>query len=383
MHIRPKTQTQINQVLAITLFWILCGALLAVYKCVTYDLVSERFIFIVPEHLPLGSFILVNIIGPAFGGVVGGGILVLVLNEKLRNRSYRYYLAVNILFFFVFIFTLNTVVSYFFFYEDQILSNNHKLQEAIRLLVLDPYAIRNIVTWLIIAFFTLQGMKIYEKYGPGTLLSMFLGKFHRPHEVERVFMFLDLSDSTSLAEQLGHLHFFSLLHDFYLDITDPILNSRGDIYQYVGDEVVISWPPQKAVTKDPNCIDCFFRIEETIAQREWHYRQKYGVVPTFKAAVHKGAVVVGEMGVIKREIVYSGDILNTTSRMMEQCKKRHQKLIISRDIVDMVSNFKLRDYTLDAMGDMSLRGKTQMVELFGVRKIRQPSSCPEAHINRD
>ncbi len=368
MYIRPKTQTQINQVLAITFFWILCGAFLALYKCVTYDMASEKFIFIVPQNLTLGSFVLVNIIGPAFGGAVGGGLLVLVLNEKLRNHSYRYYLVVNIVFFLAFIFTLNTVVSYYFFYKDQIMSATNKLQEAIRLLVLDPYAIRNIVTWLIITFLTLQGLKIYEKYGPGTLLSMFLGKFHRPHEVERVFMFLDLSDSTSLAEQLGHLRFFSLLHDFYLDITDPILNSRGDIYQYVGDEVVISWPERKAVTKDPNCIDCFFRIEETIRQRESHYRQKYGVVPTFKAAVHKGAVVVGEMGVIKREIVYSGDILNTTSRMMEQCKDRNQKLIISRDVVEMVSQPRLGSYALVPLGNMSLRGKIQMVELFGVNK---------------
>jgi len=367
MQIQPKTQAQLFQVLVITIFWVLCGAFFAIYKCVTYDFTLQEFIFIVPKHLPLGEFLIINLIGPSIGGLTGGSILVLVLNEILQKKSYWYFLLVNILFFFVFIFTLNTLVSYFFYYKNEIAESGNSIRTAIQLLVLDPYAIRNIITWLIIAFLTLQGLKIYEKYGPGTLFSMFLGKFHRPREVERAFMFLDLSNSTSLAERLGHVQFFALLRDFYFDVTDPVLNSRGEIYQYVGDEVVVAWHPKKAVSEGPDCVACFFRIEGAMHKRKRYYQQKYGIVPAFKAAVHYGTVVVGEIGVIKREIVYSGDILNTTSRMMEQCKHHDQKLIVSRKLIDFISEEKLDSYQLESLGKMPLRGKSQEVEMYGVK----------------
>lgn len=301
MRIRPKTRTQIHLILAITLFWMACGAFLALYKCVTYDTISHKFIFMVPQYLALGPFVLINLIGPIIGGLVGGSVLV--LNEKLNKKSYWFYLLVNFLFFFAFIFILNMAVTYFFYYKDDISNADRPVYEAIQLLLFNPYAIRNIATWLIIAWLTFQGLKIYEKYGPGTLVSMLMGRYHRPHEVPRVFMFLDLSNSTPIAEQLGHVRFFELLRDFFFDITDPILNSRGEIYQYVGDEIVVSWPLKKAVSENPHCIACFFRIEEAVDQRKQYYRQKYGLLPQFKAAVHKGTAVVGEVGVIKKEIV--------------------------------------------------------------------------------
>lgn len=381
MHLRPKIRLQLTQVLFITLFWVLCGFFLALYKCVTYDTLSGHFIFSVPQGLPLGSFLAINLIGPFLGGLIGGSLLIMVLNESLRKKSYTYYLGVNIVVFFVFIFVLNTVVSYFFYYREAILSNDHSFQQAVRLLLLDPYAIRNIVTWMVIALITLQGLKIYEKYGPGTLLSMFLGRYHRPHEVERIFMFIDLSDSTTIAEELGHVRFFSLLHDFYIDITDPILNSRGEIYQYVGDEVIISWPLPKAI---PYCVDCFFSIKEAIYKRESYYKKRYGVLPEFKSAVHKGSVVVGEIGVIKREIVYSGDILNTTARMMEQCKVQNQLLIISREVLDFMTDKFMAGYTLSPLGNMSLRGKKHMVELYGVSEMNnQEASLIFTNLEQD
>ena len=370
MDIRPKTRIQLYQIVVITVFWIMCGAYFALYKCVTYDLLSDTFKFMVPHHLSLGKFFIINLIGPAIGGLIGGSVIVFRLNEKYRNRSYRYYLVISILYFFGFIFSINSFMLYQFYYKNRILNSEDSLQEAINLLVLDPYAIRNLVSWMIIVFFTLHGLKIYEKFGPGTLFSMFLGKFHRPQEVHRVFMFLDLTGSTTIAEKIGHSRYFALLRDFYNNITDSILNSHGSIYQYVGDEIIISWPEMKASLRNSNCINCFFKIEDAIMQNQPYYLKEYGIVPVFKAAVHKGEVVIGEIGIIKREIVYSGDILNTTSRMMEQCSVYNEKLIISRDILDITNGNA--DYTMGLLGNMTLRGKLKPLELYGVKRNHIP-----------
>ena len=368
MNFRPKTRVQIYQVLVITLFWVVCGIFLALYKCVTYEILTDRFIFFVPHNLSLGKFVLVNLVGPAIGGFLGGSVIVFRLNEKYRNKSYVYYLIVSILYFICFILVLNSVVLFIFYYKDQILSSSNVMREAVNLLLFDPYALRNLISWMFIVFFTLHGLKIYEKFGPDLLFSMFLGKYHRPHEVHRVFMFLDLTNSTPIAEKLGHTRFFALLRDFYNDITDSILNSHGNIYQYVGDEIIISWPLLKGSSRIPNCIACFFWIEEAIVKKEQYYLNEYGLVPSFKAALHQGKVVVGEIGIIKKEIVFSGDILNTTSRMMEQCKIYNQKFIISRDVLDITLKSNNNHYLIDSLGKLSLRGKSKALELFGVKR---------------
>ncbi len=376
MRISPRTRSKIIQTLAITTLWIVCGFLLALYKCVTYDPASEGFVFIVPKGLSLGAYVLVNMIGPAAGGLIGGTVLVWYQNEKLSRRSYGYYMAVNLIIFFFFIFFINAGISYFFYYREAIGSGPGSWREAWRLLVVDPYAVRNIATWMLITVVTLQGLKVYEKYGPGTFRNMLLGRFHRPREVQRVFMFLDLTDSTAMAERLGHVRFFRLLQDFFADVTNPVLNARGSIYDYVGDEVTVTWTPERAATHRLNCIDCFDGIVREIASRQDLYRLRYGFVPRFKAAVHKGAVVVGEMGVIKKEIVYSGDILNTTARMLDQCNRLNQQLIVSREVLDLAAPSMLERLHLVPLGPMHLKGKSVAVELFGIGMGGSPHGQP-------
>ncbi len=368
MPLRPKIRIQISQVLVITIFWVFFGALLALYKCVTYDPVKDGFIFLVPQGLSLSRFVLINLIGPAMGGIIGGSIIIFYLNERLRNVKYGVFLAISIACFFVIILTLNCVVSYFFYYREEIHSSPHPLNRAFDLLILDPYAIRNVATWMVLVILTLLGLKIYEKYGPGTFLSLLLGHYHRANEVSRVVLFVDLSDSTSLAEQLGHLRFFELVRDFFSDTTDPILNSKGVIYQYVGDEVIVTWSPSKAFGQEAHAVHCYFRIREALERRGSYYQKKYGLTLNFKAAMHSGMVVAGEMGVVKREIVYSGDILNTTARMMELCNVYGERFIISQDIVSQIPQFQKSQFVFRPLGNLTLRGKARPLALYGLSR---------------
>ena len=366
MHLRPKTRFQLFLVLGITIFWILSGAFMAFYKCVNYESTIDEFVFSVPNQISFGSFLLINMIGPAVGGFIGGSILVFKLSESLKGKSYWYYVLVNFIFFLSFILFLNTLVPYIFYYREEINTAEKPLKTAIDLLILNPYALRNLVTWLIIAWFTIQGLNIYEKYSPTTIMAMLLGRYHRPNEVNRIFMFLDLSNSTTIAEELGHLKFFNLLKDFFSDMTDPILNSQGEIYQYVGDEIVVSWPIRKSVIERAQPIACFFRIETSISKRKDYYQQKYSRQPQFKAAIHVGPVVAGEMGAIKREIVYSGDILNTTARLMEQCTVFNQKLIISHEMLECIPKQRKKQYQFQHLGELVLRGKLNKCHLYAV-----------------
>jgi adenylate cyclase len=194
--------------------------------------------------------------------------------------------------------------------------------------------------------------------GKNILPKLFIGRYRKPVEEERIFMFLDIASSTSIAEKIGHLNYLSLLNDFFYDVTGPINETKGEIYKYVGDEVIITWRMKNGL-KDRNCINCFFYIDEAVKNRSEFYIKKYGLVPDFKAGLHGGLTVIGELGTSKREIAYIGDVLNTTARIEKECNALNRRLLISQDLESL-----LNLPGLEVAGTVLLRGKEKEMKLF-------------------
>jgi len=180
-------------------------------------------------------------------------------------------------------------------------------------------------------------------------------------EVERIFMFLDITSSTAIAENLGHVKYFELLNDFFKDLAKPIESHKGEIYQYVGDEVVVSWALKEGIA-EANCLHCFFDILDTIDDLSYKYLDKYDMVPTFKAGMHYGKVSTGTIGTIKKEIIYTGDVLNTTSRIEGLCNQHNVNLLLSKDLMNKIPNED--QFKFVEIGEISLRGKASFVTLF-------------------
>ena len=185
-------------------------------------------------------------------------------------------------------------------------------------------------------------------------------------EVDRVFMFLDITSSTAIAENLGHVKYFELLNDFFKDLAKPIEAHKGEIYQYVGDEVVVSWALDEGIT-DANCLHCFFDILDAIDDLSYKYLDKYDMVPTFKAGMHYGKVSTGTIGTIKKEIIYTGDVLNTTSRIEGLCNQHNVNLLLSKDLMNKIPNEEQFEFV--EIGEISLRGKASFVTLFTSQRI--------------
>ena len=182
-------------------------------------------------------------------------------------------------------------------------------------------------------------------------------------EVERIFMFLDIKSSTSIAERLGHIRYFELLNDFFTDIADPISQYKGHIYQYVGDEVVVTWNMEDGL-EQANCLNCFFGIVDTINRLADHYKEKYAIKPEFKAGMHYGKVSTGTVGTLKKEIIYTGDVLNTASRIEGLCNRHEVDLLISKDLMDRLPS-KNR-FAPRPIGSINLRGKTTEIMLYTI-----------------
>jgi adenylate cyclase len=173
-------------------------------------------------------------------------------------------------------------------------------------------------------------------------------------------MSIDLNSSTTIAEKLGDENYHELLRDFYSDITNPILDNNAEIYQYVGDEVIVAWKLEDGI-KNNQCVKCFFDMKHDLEKEKEKYLERYGLFPSFKAGIHLGKVIVGEIGIIKRDITYSGNVMNTISRIQSMCREFNVEIIASADLLASLSLKK--DYIAEPLGSFKLRGKEKEVLL--------------------
>jgi adenylate cyclase len=222
------------------------------------------------------------------------------------------------------------------------------------------YALPFFVVTVVVVNFVRQMNRLI---GPNVLGYFAAGIYHRPTAEERIFLFLDLQGSTQLAERLGSARYFELLRRFVDDLTDPVLEAEGEIYQYAGDEVVITWPLARGV-EAANCVRCFFAIRAAIARGADGYRRDFGVVPRFRGGLHGGLVTAGELGDLRLEIVFVGDILNTAARLEEHAKRAALELVVSGALLDRLTlppGVEARH-----CGDLALRGKAEAVAAYGL-----------------
>ncbi|MGD1844619.1 MAG: adenylate/guanylate cyclase domain-containing protein [Salibacteraceae bacterium] len=228
--------------------------------------------------------------------------------------------------------------------------------------------------WVIFSYFivvasTISFIRMVSyKFGPGMLWNMFIGRYRNPREEQRVFMFLDLRASTTLAEKLGHLQFSSLIQNCFADLTPVIAKHNVEIYQYVGDEAVLSWSMPSGLAEN-HCIHAYFDFMEVLRNRSEHYEQAFGLQPFFKAGLHLGNVIVAEVGLVKRVIAYHGDVLNTTARIQSRCNELNEALLVSGQLLSYLQPDDRIQTTY--LGEEVLKGKKSAIHLHGIRKSRK------------
>ena len=311
------------------------------------------------------NYLLTNILVGVIAGVLAGILLVSVNSRLFRRRSFKFAMITTLVAY-VLIFLLVTFVGIFvnLLVEQGLQGISYDTVKVALGFVFDSTSITYFILWGGIVLSTLFLLQVNDKFGPGILLKFLAGNYHQPKKEERIFMFMDMRSSTAIAEKIGIEKYFNLLNDLFSDITDTILNNEGEIYQYVGDEIVISWPMKKGI-RNANCLRCFTQIQEKLTELGPSYEKKYKLMPEFKAGLHYGLVMAGEIGVIKKDIIYSGDVLNTTARIQEQCNQYNVDILISKETFDILSDTD--EYKLIPLGSIELRGKERKIDLNTIR----------------
>lgn len=314
----------------------------------------------------------IDIVGPTIRGMLIGFLVGTTIGlceeflflDRFRKKSY----------FFLLLFRTVVYSVVFAFHEllinsaSNFLTQNLSVSLSIFSAVYRENFPRDLFIIAVVSTILIAMLQIKRLHRPGDLLKYVTGKYHLPEEVNKIFLFIDLKSSTATAEKLGNTKYSSFLIDYFHDMTGAILMSKAEIYQYIGDEIILTWSFNSGV-KYARCINCFFDIMNSIEMQREKYLKKYGVQPEFKAALHGGNVSVTWIGTIKKEIVYHGDVLNTTARIQEECNKYGQKFLISEF---MVQNIELPEYLRsEFVGELQLKGKEKKVKIFGLKSIAE------------
>jgi adenylate cyclase len=200
--------------------------------------------------------------------------------------------------------------------------------------------------------------------GGRVLTNLLLGRYHSPVREERIFMLVDLKGSTALADRLGDERAHAFITSVFFDIDQPIQEHGGEIYSYVGDGLIATWPLAKGIA-DACCLRCYVAIRGVLDARGATYLRDFGVLPSVRAALHAGPVVAGECGDAKLSIVYLGDTLNTAARIEQMAKALDRDCLISRPLMQQAR--LPAGLQVEPLGPMTLRGREQPVELYALR----------------
>lgn len=333
--------------LKVTISWFLVGLIAYTFE--------EIILFTYQVQQSPRLVLLLYILPPVFVGFPVTFFEHLYFNRLTRRLSFRQFFLVKGAFYLLAVALVYWSIWYFW-YQPAFESGKTEFS-------LNHFLLRFAYVWAVATFFIFIFKNLSDHFDRRSFYIWLTGKYFQPSEEERIFLFLDLNDSTPIMERLGHVRYFHFMNDFYRLTAHLITRYRGEIYQYVGDEVVMSWSAGRS-SAATDAVNLFFDIRHCIEQNRGYFLRKYGIVPTFKGSLHVGLVTRGEIGVVKKDFVFTGDVLHTTSRMYRLCKKHKAPLVVSHELLTRLD--KREDLLIEAMGAFLLRGKSEEIEVYAI-----------------
>jgi adenylate cyclase len=200
--------------------------------------------------------------------------------------------------------------------------------------------------------------------GVQVLIAFLAGRYHRPQIEERALLFLDLRASTATAERLGGPRFLDFLNAVFADLSTAVAENGGEIHKYVGDEIIATWR-LAAGRNAPAILSAWASARRRLADGAGAYARDFGLAPEFRAALHAGEVVVGELGSRKKEIALIGDPMNTAARILEACRELDRPALASAALLERLGA-PPEGVRTSSMSPLPLRGKAAPLELVAL-----------------
>ncbi len=291
-----------------------------------------------------------------------GYFLISVLKNFLRNTSPGLNLVIKTLLLVIIAIAMN----FFIYFTYSLLIEQEPISAAFQKFVENTFRrkwlLEKMPEWILLFLLTQLAIEINQKYSQGVFLNIIVGKYLQPREENRIIMFIDLKDSTPIAEKLGHKEYFKFIRDVIYCMSAGIAEYDGRVYQYVGDEIVAWWPSSAINAR--KCVNSIIEARKILNHNAEIFKRGYDIIPEYKVGIHVGNVTVGQVGITKKDLVMSGDTINTAARIRSACTELNQKFLVSKEFTELL---QMKGWQSESQGMVDLKGKNESIELFALK----------------
>jgi adenylate cyclase len=237
------------------------------------------------------------------------------------------------------------------------------MDDGLRLL--SSHGLIDIAFSFAISFIAIGALAVKRLLGGGVVAALLSGRYYRPRTERRVFLLLDMVGSTALADRFGDRVYLGVLNRLLQAVTPVIAHSGGEIYRYVGDAVIVTWPPRLAPARAATAaVACAAGCVARVRRDAPRFEAAFGTAPELRAAIHLGPVIGAEIGTLKREISFVGDTMNTLARI-EQAAREGSRAIVFSDDVRAAATLPPAARA-EPLGDFTPRGKHASIALYAL-----------------
>jgi adenylate cyclase len=149
-------------------------------------------------------------------------------------------------------------------------------------------------------------------------------------------------------------------------MVECVFRHGGTLDKFIGDAVMAVWGnvhshgPRDDAT---NAVRAALEMRSELARLNADWRKRG--LPELRAgiAVNQGDVVVGNIGSPRRmEFTVIGDVVNISWRLQELTKRFETDVLVSSNVRALL----VEDFDLQSMGEASIVGRAEPLELFAV-----------------
>jgi len=349
---------ELRLILAVAVSWTIIDLLIF-----TFRLATETY---TPKYVTTNSTsykaILLRELNVFVFSLIIGYFLIAVLRNFLRNISPW----VNLFIKTFLLVAVAIVMNFVIYFTYSLLIEQESVSTAFNTFVENTFERKWLLVkmpeWFLLFILTQLALEINEKYSQGVFFNIVIGKYLQPQEENRIIMFIDLKNSTPIAEKLGHKEYFKFIRDVIYCLSAGVAQYDGRIYQYVGDEIVAWWPCTSVNAR--KAVNSLIEARKIINKNAEVFKRGYDILPEYKVGIHCGNITVGQVGIAKKDLVMSGDTINTAARIRSACTELNQKMLVSKEMIELMN---MKDWQTESQGMVDLKGKNESIELFALK----------------
>jgi adenylate cyclase len=261
---------------------------------------------------------------------------------------------------------LAIAMNFFIYFTYSLLIDQQPVVAAFNKFIMNTFSsdwlLEKMPEWFLLFILTQLALEINNNYSQGVFFNIIAGKYLHPRDEQRIIMFIDLKDSTPIAEKLGHKEYFRFIRDVIYCMSAGIAEYDGRVYQYIGDEIVAWWPHSAANAR--KCVNALIEARKILNKNADVFKRGYNILPEYKVGIHAGNVTVGQVGITKKDLVISGDVINTAARIRSACTELNKKFLVSKDFIELAD---MKTWQCESLGLIDLKGKNESIELFALK----------------